>query len=220
MLETRKLVAADKFLSNSHELRLRRLAQKCSTVGMSISGCFALAPRFRPDRPVRAHRQDAGGSARRTAPSLRRRISIGWFSQAHTGAVGRKAAGAPPYVVSILLEEGPRMFRKVALLTAVVAGWSCLPWRSHRCRRCRFLHYQCRKERRRSGQPARPMYTNSAVPTCRIRCAYWHACRPIGRRSARLATGCWSATANELGRGWPRPVPRIRSRPIRTWAFL
>ena len=54
---------------------------------------------------------------------LQRRISIGWFSQAHTGAAGRKAAGAPPYVVSILLEERPRMFRKVALLTAVFAVW-------------------------------------------------------------------------------------------------
>ena len=51
-----------------------------------------------------------GGSARRTAPSLRRRISIGWISQAHTGAAAPKVAGAPPYVVSILLEEGPRMF--------------------------------------------------------------------------------------------------------------
>ena len=53
---------------------------------------------------------------------LQRRISIGWFSQAHTGAGGLKAAGAT-LRHSILLEERPRMFRKVALLTAVVAMW-------------------------------------------------------------------------------------------------
>jgi hypothetical protein len=35
----------------------------------------------------------------------------------------RRRAGAPPSVVSILLEERPKMFRKVALLTAALAVW-------------------------------------------------------------------------------------------------
>ena len=190
---------------------------------------FAVAPRFRPDRPSTSPpsgrhrwRREVAWGARRAGPHIGRgdvSQSVG-SSRLHTGAAGRKAAGGT-YVVSILRKRkakdvpksrpADRRRRRVG---------ACLPWRSRRCRRCRFLHYQCRKARRRNGQPAPPMCTNSAVPTCRIRCAYWHACRPIGRRSARLATGCWSATASEPGRGWRLPVPRIRCLPIRTCAFL
>ena len=107
-------------------------------------------------------------------------------SRVRTGVAGRDE---PPrqsgYCCDRAQRERPRMFRKSRhadrrrrRMGHAALAQSPLP-------PLPFLHCRCSRARRRSGQPAAPMCANSAVPTCRIRCAYWHACRPIARRAIR-----------------------------------